>query len=45
MRFSCVFEIFRVIARACWLLHVHAVYLWFKQYIKDAYGSKEPNAQ
>jgi hypothetical protein len=41
MRFSCVFEIFMVIACACWLLHVHVAYLWFKQYIKDACGSKE----
>jgi hypothetical protein len=38
MRFSCVFEIFMVIACA---LHVHVAYLWFKQYIKDACGSKE----
>ena len=37
-----------VILGACWLfhvhvayLHVHVVYLWFKQYIKDACGSKE----
>jgi hypothetical protein len=41
MRFSCVFEIFMVIASACWLLHVYVAYLWFKQYIKDACGSKE----
>jgi hypothetical protein len=41
MRFSCVFEIFMAIACACWLLHVHVAYLWFKQYIKDACGSKE----
>jgi hypothetical protein len=41
MRFSCVFEIFMVIASACWLLHVHVAYLWFNQYIKDACGSKE----
>jgi hypothetical protein len=41
MRFSCVFEIFKVIACACGLLHVHVAYLWFKQYIKDACGSKE----
>jgi hypothetical protein len=41
MRFSCVFEIFMVIACACWLLHVHVAYLLFKQYIKDACRSKE----
>jgi hypothetical protein len=41
MRFNCVFEMFMVIACACWLLHVHVMYLWFKKYIKDACGSKE----
>jgi hypothetical protein len=41
MRFSCVFDIFMVIASACWLLHVHVAYLWFKQHIKDACRSKE----
>jgi hypothetical protein len=46
MRFSCVFEIFMVICMlvipcACWLLHVHVAYLWFKQHIKDACRSKE----
>jgi hypothetical protein len=30
-----------VISGACWLLHVHVAYLWFKQYIKDACESKE----
>jgi hypothetical protein len=41
MCFSCVFEIFMVIASACWILHVHVAYLCFKQYIKYACGSKE----
>jgi cytochrome b subunit of formate dehydrogenase len=48
MRFSCVFEILMVLhvfhvvlLRCLWLLHVHVAYLWFKQYIKDACGSKE----
>jgi hypothetical protein len=47
MRFSCMFEILMVIAGmwviacACWLLHVHVAYLWFKQHIKDACRSKE----
>jgi hypothetical protein len=41
MRFSCVFEIFMVIASACWLFDVHVAYLWFKQNIKDACESKE----
>jgi hypothetical protein len=27
VRLSCVFEIFMVIACACWLLHVHVAYL------------------
>jgi hypothetical protein len=39
MRFSCVFEM--RLWFVFWLLHVHVAYLWFKQYIKDACGSKE----
>ena len=41
MRFSCMFEILMVIACACWLLHAHVAYLWFKQHIKDVCRSKE----
>jgi hypothetical protein len=43
MHFSCMFEIFMVIACACacWLLYVHVAYLRFLQHIKDACRSKE----
>jgi hypothetical protein len=30
-----------VCLRCLWLLHVHVVYLWFKQYIVDACRNKE----
>jgi hypothetical protein len=30
-----------VCSRCLWLLHVHVVYLWFKQYIEDACKNKE----